>query len=39
MFDYEQIKQEVMEQMDFLPEDPAVREAFFLNLVRLLMYP
>ena len=39
MFDYEQIKEAVIANMDFLPEDPVVRETFFENLIRLLMYP
>ncbi len=39
MFDYEEIRQAVLNRLDFLPEDEAVRAAFFEGLLRLLMYP
>lgn len=39
MFDYDLIKKEVLANLDFLPDDAQVRDSFFENLLRLLMYP
>ena len=38
MLSYEKEKEEIIAAMDFLPDDPALRETFFVEFLKLLLF-